>query len=120
MDSSSVGARDLVYVTGDTVWFEGVADVARHFSPGVVVAFAGAAKTRGALRLTMDANDVIELAHAFPAATIVAAHVDGWRHFTESRQDLEAAFRTLHLESRFRSLQPGETIALDVPADTFV
>jgi hypothetical protein len=27
-----------IYITGDTVWFDGVADVARHFRPGIVLA----------------------------------------------------------------------------------
>src|SRR5512143_3056304 len=38
---------DLVYVTGDTVYYDGVAEVARRFHPKVVVVFAGAARTRG-------------------------------------------------------------------------
>jgi L-ascorbate metabolism protein UlaG (beta-lactamase superfamily) len=33
MVSSLDPARDLVYVSGDTVWFEGTAEVARRFAP---------------------------------------------------------------------------------------
>jgi L-ascorbate metabolism protein UlaG (beta-lactamase superfamily) len=36
-----------IYITGDTVWYEGVAEVARRFQAGLVLLFAGAAKTRG-------------------------------------------------------------------------
>jgi hypothetical protein len=35
---------------------------------GVVVLFAGAAQTRGPVHPTMDTNDAIKTAHAFPAA----------------------------------------------------
>ena len=75
---------DAIYVTGDTVWFDGTAEVARRFAPKLVVAFAGQAEPRGPFHVTMDSNDVIETAHAFPEARIVAAHNLGWAHFTES------------------------------------
>ena len=55
-----------IYVTGDTVWYDGVAEVARRFEAGTVLLFAGAAQTRGPFNLTMDINDAIELAHRFP------------------------------------------------------
>lgn len=96
-----------IYVTGDTVWFQGTADVARRFAPRLVVLFAGAAKTRGAFHLTMNTNDALETAHAFPAATIVPVHYDGWAHFSESRADLENAFQALGVRPRLRVLEPG-------------
>ena len=70
-------------MTGDTVWFEGVAEVQRRFRPGLVLLFAGAAQTRGKFNLTMNANDAIEAASAFAGAAIVPLHTDGWAHFTE-------------------------------------
>ncbi len=96
-----------IYVTGDTVWFDGVAEVARRFRPGIVLLFAGAAKTRGAFHLTMDVNDAIETAHAFPQARIVPVHCDGWAHFTQSRDDIESSFKTLGLAQRLQLLEPG-------------
>jgi len=96
-----------IYVTGDTVWYDGVAEVARRFKPGVVVLFAGAAQTRGPFNLTMNVNDAIETAHAFAQALIVPVHCDGWAHFTQSREDLRAAFKTLGLGERLRLLEPG-------------
>ena len=62
---------DLIYVTGDTVWYEGVAEVARRYQPRLVILFAGSAKTRGSFHLTMDSNDAIETAHAFKNAQLV-------------------------------------------------
>jgi hypothetical protein len=51
-----------------------VAEVARRFKAGVVLPFAGAAQTRGPFHLTMDTNDTIETARAFPDAVIVPLH----------------------------------------------
>jgi L-ascorbate metabolism protein UlaG (beta-lactamase superfamily) len=96
-----------IYITGDTVWYDGVAEVARRFPAGVVVLFAGAAETRGPFHLTMDTNDAIETAHAFPRAAIVPIHRDGWAHFTQNGADLEKSFNALGIGARLRMLEPG-------------
>jgi L-ascorbate metabolism protein UlaG (beta-lactamase superfamily) len=96
-----------VYITGDTVWYDGVAEVARRFPAALVVLFAGAAQTRGRLHVTMDANDAVETARAFPDAVIVPVHCDGWAHLTQDRHDLEVSFKILGLEARLRLLEPG-------------
>ena len=96
-----------IYITGDTVWYDGVAEVARRFAAGVVVLFAGAAETRGPFHLTMDTNDAVETAHAFPRATIVPIHRDGWAHFTQTGADLEKTFNALGIGARLRILEPG-------------
>lgn len=102
---------DAVYVTGDTVWYEGVAEVARRFSPKVVVVFAGSAQPRGAFHMTMDANDALETARAFPGATLFAAHTDGWVHFKESAERLAAAFASLGVGHRLAAPEPGRPVA---------
>src|SRR6516162_227564 len=98
---------DAVYITGDTVWYEGVAEVARRFRPRLVILFAGSAKPLGPLHVTMDNNDAIETAHAFPNAKIVAIHNEGWAHFAESQEDVVRAFGTLGLPSRLQILERG-------------
>ena len=35
---------DLIYITGDTLWFDGTAEVARKFSPRIVILHTGAAE----------------------------------------------------------------------------
>ncbi len=96
-----------IYVTGDTVWYDGVAEVARRFKPGVVLLFAGAAQTRGPFHLTMDTNDAIEVARAFPDAMIVPVHFEGWKHLTQGGEDLQAAFSALGFASRLQLLRAG-------------
>jgi L-ascorbate metabolism protein UlaG (beta-lactamase superfamily) len=102
-----------VYVTGDTVWYDGIAEVARRFKVDVVLLFAGAAQTRGPFHLTMDTNDAIETAHAFPDALIVPIHRDSWAHFTQDRNDLENAFQGLGIRSRLRLLDPGVATVIE-------
>ena len=111
---SKAGSRP-VYISGDTTWFDGVAEVARRFEAGVVLPFAGAAQTRGPFHLTMDTNDTIETARAFPDAVIVPVHTDGWAHFRQNAQDLRASFDTLDFGKRLKILEPGVATAIEVP-----
>jgi L-ascorbate metabolism protein UlaG (beta-lactamase superfamily) len=104
-----------LYISGDTVWFDGVAEVARRFKAGVVLPFAGAAQTRGPFHLTMDTNDTIETARAFPDALIVPLHTDGWAHFRQNAGDLRASFDTLGFGARLKLLQPGLATVIEMP-----
>lgn len=103
-----------IYISGDTVWYDGVADVARRFKAGVVLPFAGAAQTRGPFHLTMDTNDTIETARAFPDAVIVPLHTDGWAHFKQNAQDLRASFDALGFGARLKLLEPGVKTAIEL------
>ena len=110
---SLAGGRPI-YITGDTVWYDGVAEVARRFQAGLVLLFAGAAKTRGAFHLTMDANDAIDTAHAFPGAMIVPLHYEGWAHFSQSGDDLVQSFKALGIGARLRLLEPGVPTTIEL------
>jgi L-ascorbate metabolism protein UlaG (beta-lactamase superfamily) len=104
-DSSTGG----LYVSGDTVWFEGVAEVARRFSVGTAVLFMGAARVAvaGPSHLTFTADEGVEAARAFGRATIVPLHFEGWAHFSEHRSDIERAFDQAGLGTRLSWLSPG-------------
>ncbi len=105
-----------IYLTGDTVFYDGVAEVARRFEAGVVLPFAGAAQTRGPFHLTMDTNDTIETARMFPDAVIVPLHTDGWGHFRQNANDLRASFDTLGFGSRLKLLEPGVVTVIEMPS----
>ncbi len=110
----SAGGGGEVYVTGDTVWYDGVAEVSHRF-PNVrlVLLFAGAARVPmvGPSHLTMDASDAVATARAFPNALIVPAHFAGWGHFSEGRAELEAAFAGAGLAGRLRWPAAGARLA---------
>jgi len=113
--SSSRPDTRPVYISGGTVWFDGVAEVARRFDCGVVLPFAGAAQTRGPFHLTMDTNDTIETARAFPHAMIVPVHTEGWAHFRRNGDDLRKSFDALGFGPRLRLLEPGVPTVVEAP-----
>ncbi len=104
-----------IYISGDTVWYDGVAEVAKRFKAGVVLPFAGAAQTRGPFHLTMYTNDTIETARAFPDAMIVPLHTDGWAHFKQNAGDLRASFDALGFGARLKLLEPGVKTVIELP-----
>ena len=83
-----------IYFSGDTVWFDGVAEVAQRFPIRAAVRFMGAARVPvvGPFALTMTAEDGVQAAHAFSEATIVPIHFEGWKHLSESREVISRAF----------------------------
>jgi L-ascorbate metabolism protein UlaG (beta-lactamase superfamily) len=105
--SLAPGRESLAYLTGDTVWYDGVAEVARRSDPALVFAFAGAAMPRGTYHVTMSTNDAIETAAAFPGSTIVPLHYEGWDHFTQDAGALAKAFAIVGMADRLRVLEAG-------------
>ena len=95
---------DTLYISGDTVWYEGVAEVARWFHVTTAVLNMGAAlvEAAGPAPLTMTAYDGIQVARAMPDATIVPLHFEGWAHFSESRERIEEALQAAGFQERLR------------------
>jgi L-ascorbate metabolism protein UlaG (beta-lactamase superfamily) len=96
-----------IYITGDTVFYDGIKEIAKKFEPQYVFIFAGAAKPRGPFNVTMGTNDAIDTAFAFPGATIIPVHFEGWSHYTETGQMLQQSFGVLGIADRLKILKPG-------------
>lgn len=107
-----------IYVSGDTVWYEGMAEVARRFPVAVAVLFMGAAKVEavGPWHLTLTADEGVEAARALERATIVPLHFEGWKHFSQSRGEIDRAFTDAGLAPRLVWLPPGVPVEIPSPS----
>lgn len=105
-----------IYVSGDTVWYEGVAEVARRFPVAVAILHLGAARVPevGPFHLTMTADEAVEAARAFVEAVIVPVHFEGWAHFSEGRAEIGAAFEKAGLAERVRWPEPGRRMEVEL------
>lgn len=103
-----------VYISGDTVWYEGAATVASCFDVRIAILFMGAARVAavGPDHLTMTATEAVEAARSFPNAAIVPLHFEGWAHFSESRDEIARAFTTAGMAERLRWLNAGVPTAI--------
>jgi hypothetical protein len=64
----------------------------------------------------MTSEEAVEAAKAFPDATIVPTHFEGWAHFSEGKDNVLRAFRAAGLENRLLWPRAGE--ATEVPLKT--
>ena len=109
--------KAVLYVSGDTVWYDGVAQTVAREPVRVALLFAGAARVAavGPAHLTFTADELVEVARAQPDALIVPLHLEGWEHFSESRSEVWAAFASAGLTDRLRLLDRGEALTLPFP-----
>jgi L-ascorbate metabolism protein UlaG (beta-lactamase superfamily) len=99
------GTFPIVYLSGDTVLYEGIEEVGRRVDPDVAILFMGAARVQevGPAHLTLTAAEGAQLARTvFRTALIVPVHFEGWAHFSESRPQIEEAFAAAGLADRVR------------------
>jgi L-ascorbate metabolism protein UlaG (beta-lactamase superfamily) len=80
-----------VYVAGDTVWCDDVAQSLARYEPHVTVVNAGGARFLEGEPITMDAADVIATARAHPDGELVAVHMEAINHCLVTRADLRRA-----------------------------
>jgi L-ascorbate metabolism protein UlaG (beta-lactamase superfamily) len=106
-----------VYFSGDTVWYEGVAEVASRFRVWLALLNLGAARVAaaGPRHLTFTGEEGVEAARAFAEAAIVPLHFEGWEHFSEGRTDIERAFAAAGLDHRLHWLPPGAPVEFPPP-----
>ena len=104
-----------LYVSGDTVWYPGVEEVAKRFRVQVAILHLGAARVPevGPFHLTMTADDAVEAARHFSDATIVPIHFEDWAHFSEGRDEIAAAFARAQLQHRLHWPERGRAIKID-------
>jgi len=99
------GGASAVYITGDTVWYEGVEEVAGRFSNiGLILLFMGAARLKavGPANITMTVEESIKAARLFDKAVITPMHFEGWEHFTEGYDEIVRQYTAAGLLHRLR------------------
>ncbi|MFN7955741.1 MAG: MBL fold metallo-hydrolase [bacterium] len=100
---------DAIYLSGDTVWYDELLEIPRRFAIRLAVLFMGAARVDavGPWHLTFTAREGVLAAQAFPGARIVPVHYEGWEHFREGREEIDAAFAEAGLRDRLCWLPAG-------------
>ncbi len=84
----------VVWISGDTVLYKGVLEVAERLAVDTAVLHLGGVRfpITGPLRYTMTARDAVELCDLIQPRTVIPIHYEGWKHFREGRPAIEAAF----------------------------
>ncbi|HEX6391280.1 MAG TPA: MBL fold metallo-hydrolase [Solirubrobacteraceae bacterium] len=104
------------WISGDSVWFNGLAEVGRRFDIGTAMVHLGGVRfpyLTGPARYTMNATEAVRVARDFDVTTLVPIHYEGWKHFREGRDTVVRTFREHGIADRVRWLSAGEPVAID-------
>lgn len=108
----------VLWMSGDTVLYEGVREVARRFDVGTALLHLGGVRFRltGPVRYSMTAAEAIELCRLLGPRTALPVHYEGWLHFQENRAAVERrlAAAPADIRDRFRWLPAGTGVDIGV------
>ena len=105
-----------LYITGDTIYYHGIDEVAERFTVSVAILHLGRASfpVTGPIRFTMDAKDGVKAARVLNPRTIIPIHYEGWKHFREGRACIEKEFTSAGLSNKLQWLEIGKNIEIKI------
>jgi L-ascorbate metabolism protein UlaG (beta-lactamase superfamily) len=105
-----------LYISGDTVWFDGIREIARRFQIGAAILHIGKASfpITGPIRFTFNARDAIRAIKVLNPRTVIPIHYEGWKHFREPGAEAARQFVSAGMNSVVQWLALGETAAIEI------
>ena len=104
----------VVWVSGDTVLYNGVRQVVDRFDVDVAIVHMGEVRfpITGPVRYSMTARDAVELCGELRPRVTIPVHYEGWTHFHEGRDAVEREIGRAPSELRdvFRLIPLGEPV----------
>ena len=102
----------MIWISGDTVLYPGVREVADRLDVDVAIVHLGGVKfpISGPIHYTMTASQAVELCESLEPRVVVPIHYEGWKHFVEGRTEVEREFADApeDFQRRVRWLSLGE------------
>jgi len=104
---------DVLYVSGDTVWFDGLTVIREQAGrPDLLVPHMGAVGVDGPRgRLTLDATEATHLIDLFQPAIVIPVHHHTFAHYVEPIDRLKSALQATPYAGRLVVLREGESWA---------
>lgn len=105
-----------LWISGDTVLYAGVREVARRLDVGTALLHLGGVRfpVSGPLRYTLTTRRAVELCSLLRPHTALPVHYEGWSHFHEGRRKAESelAKAPTDIRDRFRWLPVGSALEI--------
>jgi L-ascorbate metabolism protein UlaG (beta-lactamase superfamily) len=106
--------RTALWVTGDTVLYGELRELAERMSVDVAVVHLGGVRfpITGPLRYTLTAREAAELCELLEPRVAIPIHYEGWSHFRQGREAAEREFAgaPARVRNAIRWLEPGEPV----------
>ena len=110
------GDPAVVWLSGDTVLYDGVREVAQRLDVDVAVLHLGAVQfpITGPLRYSMNGREAAELIGLLRPRAAVPVHFEGWSHFRQQESALHQALETApdDVRRRLRWLTRGKPLEI--------
>jgi len=105
-----------LYISGDTVWFNGLREIGQRFRIGTSILHIGAARfpIMGPIRFTLNAKEAIKIFHALKPQTVIPIHYEGWKHFKETGADAGQVFEASDIREKIQWLPLGKPVNLEM------
>ncbi|MCW2715246.1 MAG: hypothetical protein JWN88_2293 [Frankiales bacterium] len=106
------GLDRALYISGDTVLCDELAEVGRRFVVGPALLHLGRARfeATGATTFSLSAGDGSTLADLVGATAVLPVHYEDWGHFTETREEADRALRAAGTPTVW--MTPGRAVDL--------
>ena len=104
------------YISGDTVWFNGINEIARRFQIGTAILHIGKASfpVTGPIHFTFNTREAVRAIKVLNPRTVIPIHYEGWKHFREPRAEAEKQFAAAGMNNIVRWLPLGKPIDVEI------
>jgi L-ascorbate metabolism protein UlaG (beta-lactamase superfamily) len=99
-----------LYISGDTVLFEGIDEIAKRFKIHTAILHLGAGAfpyLNSKLRLTMNAAEAIEVTNILKCKQVIPIHYEGWWHFMEPIEKMKSELNKAMMKDQLIWLERG-------------
>lgn len=106
-----------IYISGDTVLFEGIYELAKKKKIDIALLHLGAGAfpyLKKNLRVTMNSEEAIETTKLLNPNLVIPVHYEGWWHFKQSANSLKNEIEKSTQKEKFLWLKSGHETELNI------
>ena len=105
-----------LYISGDTVWFNGLSEIGQRFKIGTAILHMGGARfpILGLARFTLNAREAVRVVHALKPRTVIPIHYEGWKHFKEPGAAAGKVFEASDIKEKIQWLALGKSTEVEI------
>jgi L-ascorbate metabolism protein UlaG (beta-lactamase superfamily) len=106
-----------LYISGDTVYFEGIEEIAARYTIDTAILHIGHAGFPAQTKddnYTFTAKEAIKVAKLFNVNKLIPTHREGWAHFMETPEYAYEQITAAGLKDKLVWLEPGGPVSLEI------
>jgi L-ascorbate metabolism protein UlaG (beta-lactamase superfamily) len=108
--------QGALYISGDSVWFNGIPEIAKRFRISTAILHIGKAGflMTGPIWFTFSAKQAVRVVKALKPQRVIPIHYEGWKHFREPRAQAEKEFLVAGILDKVQWLPLGKPLDMEI------